>query len=416
MKSAISQATRGLLSNKVRTALTSLGVIIGIATIIIVVSAGEGFRSFINYQIDQFGSNTIYVETRVPATTRDRNNGASGANQARQAVQITTLKRRDVEDIRRIPGVVGAYGAVIGQKTVNYKQTSKNTFIFGADPDRFIIDKGKLAVGRPYTEQENLGADQVAILGADISENLFGESDPLGKIIRVGEYNFTVIGVYERRGSFGFSNDDEQVFIPLITAQKKLLGIDHLLFIVAQGNSPDSTSMLAEEMRIVLRRNHGIDDPAKDDFSAQNQAQSLETFNQILAGVTYLLIAVAAISLLVGGVGIMNIMYVVVTERTSEIGLKKALGATNKDIIKEFVIESVLLTVSGGLLGILLGTGISFLISKVAAAQNFPWVFSVPISGVVMGLSLAAILGLTFGVFPARSAGKMDPIEALRQE
>ncbi|MBL8030852.1 MAG: ABC transporter permease, partial [Candidatus Doudnabacteria bacterium] len=365
-------------------------------------------------------SNTIYIETKIPPTTKARAAGgvgaASGGNQASQAVQITTLKNRDADDIKRLPEVLGVYGAVIGQKVVGYKQTNKNTFIFGSDADRFIIDKGKLASGRPYSKQEDLAADQVAILGHDLAQDLFGNDDPIGKTIRVSNLNFVVIGVYERRGSFGFSNDDQQVYIPLVTAQKKLLGIDHLLYMVAQTKDANQTAPVAEDIRLILRQNHDISDPAKDDFNVQNQAQSLDTFNTILQGITFLLIAIAAISLLVGGVGIMNIMYVVVTERISEIGLKKALGAKPADILSEFLVEAVLLTIAGGILGIGFGALVSFAISKGATAYGLPWAFSVPLSGIALGMGVSGGIGLLFGVFPARRAAKLDPIEALRYE
>lgn len=419
MNTVIKQAYRGLRANPVRTLLTTLGIVIGIATVIIVLSAGAGFRSFINYQIEQFGSNAIYVETRIPPTTKSRAAGSGGgtsSNQANQAVQITTLKSKDVEDVRRLPGVLGAYGAVIGQKAVAYGQIQKNTFIFGSSSDRFVIDKGKLAAGRPYTEQEELALAQVAVLGHDLAQDLFGNDNPIGKTVRIANLNFQVIGVYERRGSFGFSNDDQQAFIPLSTAQKKLLGIDHLLYMVAQAKDGNRTAPLVEDMRVLLRQNHAITDPAKDDFTVQNQAQSLETFNTILKGVTFLLIAVAAISLLVGGVGIMNIMYVVVTERIAEIGLKKAVGAKPKDILLEFLVEAVLLTLAGGVLGILAGAGFAWVVSIAANAFGFPWAFSVPPSGIVLGLGVAGGIGLVFGVFPARRASKLDPIEALRYE
>jgi ABC-type antimicrobial peptide transport system permease subunit len=420
MNRTFKQAIRGLTINPARTALTTLGIVIGIATVIIVLSAGEGFRSYINYQIDQFGSNTISVQTKIPPTTKARAagglGGATGGSAASQAVQITTLKNRDIEEVKRLPEILGAYGAVIGQKVVGYKQVNKNAFIFGSDADRFVIDRGTLASGRPYSKQEDLAADQVAILGHDIAVDLFGNDDPLGKTIRVSNLNFTVIGVYERRGSFGFSNDDQQVYIPLITAQKKLLGIDHLLYMVAQVKDANQTAPVAEDIRLILRRNHDISDPAKDDFSVQNQAQSLDTFNTILQGITFLLIAIAAISLLVGGVGIMNIMYVVVTERTSEIGLKKALGAKPGDILSEFLFEAVLLTLAGGILGIGFGALVSFGISKGATAYGLPWAFSVPLSGILLGMGVSGGIGLLFGVFPARRASKLDPIEALRYE
>jgi ABC-type antimicrobial peptide transport system permease subunit len=418
MLNALKQAVRGLLMNPVRTGLTTLGIVIGIATVIIVLSAGEGFRSFINAQVDAFGTNTISVQTKVPPTTKTRNGGfdGSGGNAASQAVTITTLKNRDVEDIKLIPYIDHAYGAVITQKVTSYQGVSKNAFIFGADPERFLVDKGVLSSGRPYTDSENNGAAQVAILGHDIAQDFFADQDPIGKFIRVGEYNFLVIGVYERRGSFGFSNDDQQVFVPLNTAQKKLAGIDYLFFILAQVKDQNFAEVAAEDMRSVLRRNHAISDPVKDDFEVQTQAQGLETFNTVLAGITFLLIAVAAISLLVGGVGIMNIMYVVVTERISEIGLKKALGAKPFDILMEFLIESMLLTVFGGGVGILIGAGISYFVSVLAQSFGFAWVFAVPVYGIVLAVGVAGAIGLLFGVLPARRASLLDPVEALRYE
>lgn len=415
------QAWRGLRNNPTRTTLTTLGIVIGIATVILVLSAGAGFRSFINAEIDQFGTNTAFIETRVPPSTRDRNAGAaaSAANadfSRASSVAITTFKNRDIESVLRLPNVQNAYGAVIGQQVVAYKNVTKNSFVFGASSARFQIDKGVLKEGRPYTLQEDVGAAQVAILGSDIAKDLFGQDDPVGKLTRVGAYNFQVIGVYERRGSFGFSNDDEQVFVPLNTAQKKLLGIDYLLLGVVQMKDENRGDATAADIAQTIRANHGITDPAKDDFLVQTSAQGLETFNSILAGVTFLLIAVSAISLVVGGVGIMNIMYVVVTERISEIGLKKALGARHGDILFEFLIEAVLLTLAGGIIGILLGSGLGWTLSKVAQSFNFSWQFSVPLSAIILALGVASAIGLIFGVFPARRAAKLDPIEALRYE
>ncbi len=419
MRNALLQAIRGLTRNPARTALTTLGIVIGIATVIIVLSAGEGFRSLINSQVESFGTNFVTIQTRVPRTTKARSGSSTDATNgsgANQAVAITSLKQKDVNDIKRLDNVRDAYGAVIGQKVVAYRNVTKNSFIFGASPARFQIDSGVIVNGRAYTEQEDLSLAQVAILGCDIAKNLFGDQDPIGETIRVGEYNFVVIGVYECRGSFGFSNDDKQVYIPLTTAQKKLLGIDYLFFVLAQLNDQNKADGTAEDIRIVLRENHFITDPEKDDFVVQTQAQGLETFGTILSAITILLICIAAISLIVGGVGIMNIMYVVVTERIAEIGLKKALGAKNSDILSEFIIESLLLTMLGGLFGVIIGIGVSYGISFVAGKLNFAWKFVVPMSGVILGLGVSGVIGLIFGVFPARKASKLDPIEALRNE
>lgn len=420
MLNALLQALKGIKRNPVRTALTTLGIVIGIGTVIMVMSAGAGFTSYINSQVEAFGSNFATVETRVPPTTKNRasqgTGGGMGGNSASQAVAITTLKSRDVEGIQRLPNIRNAYGAVIGQRVVAYKNISKNAFIFGSSASRFQIDRGIIAEGRPYTELEDLSLAQVAILGCDIAKDFFGDQDPIGQTIRVGEFNFLVIGVYECRGSFGFSNDDQQIFIPLNTAQKKLLGIDYLFFILAQMENPELAPATAEDMRSLLRTNHGISDPAKDDFAVQTAEQGLDTFATILNAVTWLLIGIAAISLVVGGVGIMNIMYVIVTERISEIGLKKAVGAKNSDILLEFLFEAIILTLLGGVLGIGVGAGLAYVIAIVAQNFNFAWSFSVPLNGILLGVGVSMAIGLVFGVFPAYRASKLDPIEALRSE
>ncbi len=416
MKAYFLQAIRGIKHNKSRTFLTTLGIMIGIGTVVLVLSAGEGFKSYINAQVEMFGSNTLSIETVVPPSTKDRNaNNNTGGNSANNAVPITTLKNKDIQDIKTVSNVKNAYGAALGQEVVTYGNISKNIFIFGADASRFDIDKGVIASGRPYTEEENRSLAQVAILGHDIAVDLFGENDPLGKLIRVGNYNLEVIGVYEPRGSLG-ANDDQQIFIPITTLQKKFLGIDYLFYGIVEltdGNKADATALDVSDL---IRRNHHINDPTKDDFSVKTQAQNLDTFNTILSAVTFLLIAIALISLVVGGVGVMNIMYVVVTERIGEIGLKKALGARNKDILFEFLIEAVLLTLLGGIIGILGAAFFAYIIAKIAQSFNFAWSFIVPIYSVVLAVSISMITGIIFGVFPARSASKLNPIEALNKE
>lgn len=411
------QALKGIKTNPSRTILTTLGIMIGIATVILVLSAGEGFKSYINSQIEIYGSNTVFIEVSVPASTKQRSNSNSGqtANStASNAVPITTLKNKDIEDIKQLPNVSNSYGAVLSQQITTYKNTSKNAFIFGADSSRFDIDGGELAIGRPYTEEEDRSLAQVAVLGSKISEDLFGEEDPLDKLIRVGSYNFKVIGVYESRG--GFSGEDDQVFIPLTTLQKKIMGIDYLLYAVVQLEDKNKADLTSLDMADILRRNHYINDPVRDDFKITTQEETMEIFDTILQAITFLLIAIATISLIVGGVGIMNIMYVIVTERIGEIGLKKALGATNRDILYEFLIEAVILTLIGGFFGILGGALFSFIVSKIAQGFGLTWDFIVPVWGIVIAVSVSAIIGIIFGVFPAKNASKLNPIEALNKE
>lgn len=408
---------KNLFSNPVRTGLTTLGIIIGIATVVLVLSAGEGFRSLINAQMEAFGSNAIYIETRVPPTTKNKGSAANAdSSRANSAVAITTLKNRDVEDIKRLPNIVNAYGAVFGQKVISYKDVAKNTLIFAASASRFDIDKGTLKYGRFYSQQEDLATTQVVILGAELANDLFKDEYPIGKLVRVGELNFEVIGIYEPRGALSGMNDDQNIFIPLTTAQKKLLGVDYLSFVIAQTENNDLSASTAEDIRAVMRRNHNISNPDKEDFQVTTQEQNMETFNTIFKGITYLLIAIAAISLIVGGVGIMNIMYVVVTERTAEIGLKKALGATQKNILHEFLIESVLVTLVGGAVGIILGAFLGWVVSVVANSANMDWTFSVPFYSIVLAFGVSAAIGIGFGVLPARAASKLDPVEAMRYE
>lgn len=417
MLTAFRLALKSLFTNPARTGLTTLGIVIGISTVVLVLSAGAGFRSLVGALLETYGTNTLFIETRVPPTTKNREAGVAQADLSRATspVAITSFKNRDLEDIKRLPNVVNDYGIVVGQSVVSYRDTVKNILYYGASAERFNIDKGTLKTGRFYTASEDAGAAQVAILGNNLANDLFGNEDPFGKLVRVGDLNFQVIGVYNTKGSFGQSEDD-MLFIPLNTAQKKLLGIDYLIVGIVQVKDIDLAEATAEDIRQLLRRNHNITDPYKDDFFVQTQAESLKTFNTIFGGITALLVAIAAISLIVGGVGIMNIMYVVVTERTAEIGLKKALGAKNSDILYEFLIEAVLVTIIGGAFGIGGGAFLAWVVAVVARTNNLQWTFVVPFYAILLGFGVAAAIGLIFGVLPARSAAKLDPVEAMRYE
>ncbi|MFA6000424.1 MAG: ABC transporter permease [Candidatus Paceibacterota bacterium] len=416
MKSYFLQAIKGINHNKSRTFLTTLGIMIGIGTVILVFSLGEGFKSYINAQIELFGSNTVTIEVKLPASTKGRENSNElESSVANSAVIVNTFKNKDIQDIKKIDNIKNAYGALYGQQVASYRDVSKNALILGADASRFDVDRGVIAYGRPYTEEENKALAQVAVLGYSIAEDFFKEEDPIGKFIRIGSYNFEVIGVYEPRGGLG-AFDDEQIFIPVTTLQKKMLGIDYLIYGVAELYDGDKADATAFDIQDTMRRNHYISDPNKDDFMVKTQEQNMETFNTILNATTFLLIAIALISLIVGGVGVMNIMYVIVTERIGEIGLKKALGARNKDILYEFLIEAILLTLLGGVVGIIIGSGLAFIVSKVAQSFNFDWKFIVPLYGIIISVSISMLIGIVFGVFPARNASLLNPIEALNKE
>ena len=403
------QSIKALSANPVRTVLTTLGIVIGIATVITVLSAGAGFRSLVNNQIELMGNNTLFIQTRVPPTTKNRANTFSPG----VAVGVTTFTQRDLDNVKRLNNVVDDYGMVTGMAISNYRSNRKSVIYFGASAEMFNIDKHELKSGRFYTQAEDSGGAQVAILGSKLADDLFAQDEPVGKLVRIGNLNFLVIGVYKIQGD---SSSDNGLYMPLVTAQKKMLGINYITIGVVQLKDINLSEATAENIRYAIRFNHNITDPTKDDFTVTTQAQIMGIYNTIFNGITILLICIASISLVVGGVGIMNIMYVVVTERTAEIGLKKALGATNSDILREFLLESVLVTILGGIIGILFGALMSWIVSLVAVYSGLTWVFTVPLYAIAIAVGVSAAIGISFGVLPARSAAKLDPIEALRYE
>jgi len=413
---ALTQSIKAIKSNPVRTILTTLGIVIGISTVIMVLSAGAGFKSLINNEIKSLGSDTLFIKTRVPPTTKNRAaSSVTGGLTPGIAVGIATFNQRDLDDIKKLNNVENDYGEVTGMAVASYRNNNKNAIYYGASFEKFSIDEHQLSEGRFYTQAEDAGASQVVILGSAIAKDLFVQDDPLGKLMRIGNLNFQVVGVYKAQGG-GDTGPDGGLYLPLKTAQYKMLGINYITIGVVQLKNINLADATASLIALTLEHNHNIIDSVKDDFVVVTQAQVLGIYNTIFDGITILLIAIASISLVVGGVGIMNIMYVVVTERTAEIGLKKALGATNSDILKEFLIESVLVTVLGGIIGIIFGAILSWVVSIVAIANGLSWIFTVPLYAIIIAVGVSAVIGISFGVLPARSAAKLDPIEALRYE
>jgi putative ABC transport system permease protein len=412
---AFQQAFKSLSANKGRTVLTTLGIMIGIATVILVLSAGAGFRDLINAQVEAFGTNTLYLQTKIPSNNKTVAAQPGNDSSLGSGIVITTLNQRDLDSIKRLPNVVNSYGLVMGQAAASYRNNNKSAVYLGTSAARFSIDQSTLQSGRFYTEAEDNGGAQVVILGNKIATDLFKQDDPIGKLLRIGSLNFLVIGVYDSSSGLGGGNDD-YLFIPLKTAQKKMLGINYLIEAVVQVKDLSLSDATAADISQTIRRNHGITDPIKDDFRVTTQAQIMDIFNTIFNGITILLIAIAAISLIVGGVGIMNIMYVIVTERTAEVGLKKALGAKKSNILLEFLIEAVLVTLLGGLIGIIFGAFLSWLLTLVAVSSGLAWTFMLPWYAVIIGFGVSALIGVSFGVLPALNAAKLDPIEALSHE
>src|SRR6266404_366225 len=273
---AFKQSLKALLSNPGRTILTTLGIVIGISTVILVLSAGAGFRSLIQSQVNAWGTDTLFIQTRVPPTTKNRASTSAGpSNSTFNAIAVTSLKQRDLDTIKTLGNVIGDYGMVTGQAVVSYGNTDKAALYYGSAAARFDIDKHTLKSGRPYSQAEDTGAAQVIILGSNLADDLFGQDNPLGKLIRVGNLNFQIIGVYNPQGSLGGPADDS-LYMPLITAQKKMLGIDYISIAVVEIKDLNLSDATAEDIKATLQRNHNISDPTKDDFTVQTQAQALD--------------------------------------------------------------------------------------------------------------------------------------------
>lgn len=409
-------ALNAMRANKVRTGLTVLGMVIGIASVIIVFSAGEGIRSLILGQIETFGTDIVETEIKVPSGKTGNAGEQQNASALAMGVQITTLTLKDVENIKKIPNIKNGYGAITSQEQVSYGNEVKKAYVMGVSPSYIDIDKSQVEFGRFFTEAEDNSLAQVVVLGSKIKDKLFGDSDPIGKMIKLRKSKYQVIGVMEERGAVFTMDFDDYVYLPIKTLQKRIMGIEHLLYSVHQLYDLNKAEQTAEDIRVYLRQSHNVSDPSYDDFRVTTMEEMMDMMNTITGAITILLLAIVAVSLIVGGVGIMNIMYVIVSERTSEIGLRKAVGAKYFDIIKQFLTESVLITLMGGIVGVILGIFLSWLIAIGANSYGLSWKFIIPLKAYVVSLGFSFFFGILFGVYPARKAGKMDPITALRRE
>ena len=401
----ITESIGTLIVNKMRTGLAVLGIIIGISSVIALISLGQGSQQAVQTQIQSLGSNLLTINPRGQSSGPIQAAGGSG----------TTLNLDDakaIENAGQLTSVKSVSPEYSGRAQVTAGRNNTNTQITGVYPEYSNIRKINIQSGVFITQRDVDAIAKVAVIGPQASTDLFGEgTNPVGQNVRINGQTLRIIGMTVEKGGSGFNNPDNAIYVPLLTAQKQLFGASHLTSIAVEATSPEVMTQAQNEIGYFLLSQHKLTDPTDADFTIFSQNDILNTASQITSTFTSLLGGIAAISLLVGGIGIMNIMLVTVTERTREIGLRKALGAKKKIIIEQFLIEAILLTITGGFIGMGLGIVISYILSNLI---NFPFVIA-PTS-IVLAIGVSGAIGIIFGWYPARKASNLQPIEALRYE
>lgn len=398
-------AMRAIAANKLRSFLTMLGIIIGVASVIAMMAIGQGSKKSIQANIAEMGSNMIMIRP-------GQDKGPGGAQQ--DASDMQTLKLKDYEALKEQAKYLSAISPSVNSsgQFINGNNNTPST-IYGISPDYMQIRQQKVKDGEMFTDEEVRSSAKVCVIGKTVADNLFtnGE-DPVGKVIRFNKIPFRVVGVLELKGynSFGMDQDDV-VLAPYTTVMKRILSVTYLQGINASAVTEDMTDLAIEDITSILRENHKLKASDEDNFTIRSQQEMAEMMNSTSDTMTVLLLVVACISLVVGGIGIMNIMYVSVTERTKEIGLRMSVGARGIDILNQFLIESVLLSVTGGLIGVIVGIGAAVGINVFAhwSIQIQPW-------SVLLSFAVCSATGIFFGWYPAKKAASLDPIEAIRYE
>ena len=399
----LKMAALSLIANKLRTLLTMLGIIIGVAAVIAMVSVGMGVKKNVVDSISRLGSNLLMV---MPGSSnRGGPRGAAGS--------VITLTYDDAKAIKeKIKDVAYVSPTVQNSYQVVYGHENWNTTVTGVIPEYVNIQSLTMKSGLFFTEHDVEVRSRVAVIGTTVATNLFDEVNPVGKKIRIGNAPYTIIGLIASKGQSSVGQDqDDVVLIPLTTAQERLIGITYVRSINVQVADSDKMDQVQTQIENLLRQRHRIKKDAEDDFNVRNLTSLMETMSETTTMITLLLGSVAGISLIVGGIGIMNIMMVSVTERTREIGIRKAIGATYSNVMLQFLIESTMISVIGGIIGIFLGIGLAQAISKFG---NFTTVISA--ASIVVSFGFSLFVGIVFGMLPARKAARLDPIDALRYE
>lgn len=399
---ALQLALTALWRNKTRAMLTTLGVIIGVASVIAMVSIGAGAQQRIADQLASMGTNTLVV--RPGSVTHGGVRTGAGTT--------TSLTRADAEAIKQLPGVIAVAPTVRSSVQLRYRGTNWGSAVEGVTPDYISVRSWPVAEGEFFTEQNVIGADHVCVLGQTVARELFGLANPIGETIVMKGLACQVRGVLTEKGASAWGSDqDDRVFAPLTTVQRKIMGITYIARMEVQTSGREATYQAMEDVKALLRKRHRLREDQPDDFRIYNRAELAKTSEESAKVFTWLLGSIASVSLLVGGIGIMNIMLVSVTERTREIGIRMAVGARRRDILWQFLMEAVLLSAAGGILGIVLGLGGAELLAKFSEfpVKITPW-------SVVVAFIFAGLVGIFFGLHPARKASRLLPIEALRYE
>ncbi|AUC76555.1 MULTISPECIES: ABC transporter permease [unclassified Olleya] len=397
-------ATKAIILNKTRTLLTMLGIIIGVASVIAMLAIGEGSKESIRTTISSMGSNMITI--KAGADTR------GGVRQEASVMESLTLS--DYKAIKAQSTLLSYSTPVVeGKGQVINGSSNWPSSIYGVNPEYLNIKVVDLQSGSMFTDAEVQTASKVAVIGQTVVDNIFPDGqEPVGQMIRFNNIPFKVIGVLEEKGENTFGQDQDDVVIaPYTTVQKRILAIDHLNQIMSSAISEEDAPNAVLEVSKILREQHKLTDSDTDDFTVRSMEELISTFSSTSEMLTILLVAVASISLLIGGIGIMNIMYVSVKERTKEIGLRMAVGGKGSDILMQFLIEAILISITGGVLGVLLGLGATVFIEKF-----LNWPTSVAMYSIVISFAVCAVTGIFFGWYPARKASALDPITALRYE
>ena len=417
LKRDIKVTIKDLLARKGRSFLTILGIIIGVAGVIIIISLGAGAQSLVVGQITKLGNNLVGV---LPGKANEK-----GPPAAVFGIQVKTLSLRDLEAIKdknKVPHAVAVASFVNGNATVISGRESVDTNFTATDGTFPFVQNVEMEKGNFFSEEEGNAGANVIILGYDVATRLFPNGNELGQIVKIksgeksGGVPFRVIGVQKKMGTVAFQNQDDQVFIPFSVGQRQILGIDYLQFIRIKVDNEENVLHTMEDIKSVLREQHRITNPNNDDFDVRNLADAIKMITSITDILRIFLGLMAGISLVVGGIGIMNIMLVTVSERTREIGLRKAIGATRQKIRNQFLMEAIILTVSGGIIGIIFGVFISYIVAIGARLAGYDWAFIISPVAIILAVGVSILTGIIFGLYPAMKASKLDPIEALRYE